>query len=94
MVVSSQPQSTTRPVIFPAAAKARTLDGVNDTDGTWEGQLEAYIQKKRTHWQADLEIFEEGFGDFVLDVGWQVCILDYDNFSGFGVRHQVSAYEL
>lgn len=33
-VVSSQPQSTTRPVIRPHAAKASTELGVNDTEGT------------------------------------------------------------
>lgn len=33
-VVSSQPQSTTRPVIRPLAANASKLVGVNDTEGT------------------------------------------------------------
>jgi len=34
IVVSSHPQSTTRPVIRPHAANAGKLDGVNDTEGT------------------------------------------------------------
>jgi len=34
IVVSSHPQSTTRPVIRPHAANASRLDGVNDTEGT------------------------------------------------------------
>jgi len=34
IVVSSHPQSTTRPVIRPLAANASRLDGVNDTEGT------------------------------------------------------------
>jgi len=34
IVVSSHPQSTTRPVIRPLAANASKLDGVNDTEGT------------------------------------------------------------
>jgi hypothetical protein len=35
-VVSSQPQSTTKPVIRPLAARANRLDGVNDIEGTWD----------------------------------------------------------
>jgi hypothetical protein len=34
-VVSSQPQSTTRPVMRPLAANANRLVGVNDTEGTF-----------------------------------------------------------
>jgi len=33
-VVSSQPQSTTKPLMRPQAASASRLAGVNDTDGT------------------------------------------------------------
>ena len=35
MVVSSQPQSTTSPVIRPQEANARTLDDVNAIEGTF-----------------------------------------------------------
>jgi hypothetical protein len=34
-VVSSHPQSTTRPVMRPQAANASRLVGVNETEGTW-----------------------------------------------------------
>ena len=34
-VVSSQPQSTTRPVIRPQAFRASTAEDVNETEGTW-----------------------------------------------------------
>ena len=87
-VVSSQPQSITRPVIRPQAFKASKAEGVNETEGTCR-QL-GCAQGLSAH----LQVLEQRLGYVLFHPRGEVRVLQYDHLARFGIRHEVSARQL
>lgn len=79
-VVSSHPQSTTRPVMRPHDPRASTLDGVNATEGTY-----SQLRGATTYSQ----ILKERSRNLLFDEYGKKSVLQYEHFTRFTISEKM-----